>query len=175
MSQELVISSNPIETAVAVLEDDRLVEVHVEHHARKALTGSIYKGRVTRVLPGMQSAFVNLGLQRDAFLYVTDVLDPSEGIGEDLDAGPIKAEPIPPLRTAKKDSGKSPGPAKSGAADGGSGQAGRVDQIVPPTPTPTPVQTPRESREGCAAREGGGERGSQGGAVLRQPGAGRAR
>lgn len=123
MSQELVISSNPIETAVAVLEDDRLVEVHVEHHTRKALTGSIYKGRVTRVLPGMQSAFVNLGLQRDAFLYVTDVLDPSEGIGEDLDAGPIKAEPIPPLRTAKKDSGKSPGPAKSGAADGGSGQA----------------------------------------------------
>ena len=122
MSQELVITSNPIETAVAVLEDDRLVEVHVEHHARRALTGSIYKGRVTRVLPGMQSAFVNLGLQRDAFLYVTDVLDPSEGIGEDLDAGPIKAEPIPPLRTAKKDSGRSPGPAKSGAADGGSGQ-----------------------------------------------------
>ena len=123
MSQELVISSNPIETAVAVLEDDRLVEVHVEHHARKALTGSIYKGRVTRVLPGMQSAFVNLGLQRDAFLYVTDVLDPSEGIGEDLDAGPIKAEPIPPLRTAKKGSGKSPGPAKSGAAEGEPDQA----------------------------------------------------
>ena len=97
MSQELVISSNPIETTVAVLEENRLVELYVEHHARKALVGSIYKGRVTRVLPGMQSAFVNLGLPRDAFLYVTDVLDPSEGI-EDLDAGPIEAEPLPAVQ-----------------------------------------------------------------------------
>ena len=99
MSQELVISSNPIETTVAVVEDDRLVEIYVEHHARKALSGGIYKGRVTRVLPGMQSAFVNLGLQRDAFLYVTDVLDPSEGMEDDLDAGPIEAEPIQPLKS----------------------------------------------------------------------------
>ena len=93
MSQELVISSNPIETTVAVLEDDRLVEVYVEHHAQKAITGNIYKGRVTRVLAGMQSAFVNLGLRRDAFLYVTDVLDPSESVEEGLDDGPIPADP----------------------------------------------------------------------------------
>ena len=93
MSQELVISSNPIETTVAVLEDDRLVEVYVEHHAHKAITGNIYKGRVTRVLAGMQSAFVNLGLRRDAFLYVTDVLDPSESAEDALDDGPIPADP----------------------------------------------------------------------------------
>ena len=93
MSQELVISSNPIETTVAVLEDDRLVEVYVEHHAHKAIAGNIYKGRVTRVLAGMQSAFVNLGLRRDAFLYVTDVLDPSDSAEEGLDDGPIPADP----------------------------------------------------------------------------------
>ena len=93
MSQELVISSNPIETTVAILENDRLVEIYVEHHAQKAIAGSIYKGRVSRVLPGMQSAFVNLGLQRDAFLYVTDVLDPAEVLEDDLDAGPIQAFP----------------------------------------------------------------------------------
>ena len=93
MSQELVISSNPIETTVAILEDGRLVEICVEHHAHKALVGSIYKGRVTRVLPGMQSAFVNLGLQRDAFLYVTDVLDPSGDIDEDPDARQVEAVP----------------------------------------------------------------------------------
>lgn len=90
MSQELVISSNPIETTVAILENDRLVEIYVEHHAQKAITGSIYKGRVSRVLPGMQSAFVNLGLQRDAFLYVTDVLDPADALEDDLDRGPLQ-------------------------------------------------------------------------------------
>ena len=95
MSQELVISSNPIETTVAIVENDRLVEIYVEHHARKAITGSIYKGRVSRVLPGMQSAFVALGLKRDAFLYVTDVLDPADAIEDDPDAGPLGAQALP--------------------------------------------------------------------------------
>ena len=116
MSQELVISSNPIETTVAVVEDDRLVEIYVEHHARKALVGSIYKGRVTRVLPGMQSAFVNLGLQRDAFLYVTDVLEPPSDIEDELDSGPIEAEPIQALPA-----GEEPLP-DGGADDGGPDQ-----------------------------------------------------
>ncbi len=100
MSQELVISSNPIETTVAILQDDRLVEICVEHRERRALVGSIFKGRVTRVLPGMQSAFVNLGLARDAFLYVTDVLDPAAGDDGDLDAGPIEAELAQSLQVA---------------------------------------------------------------------------
>lgn len=95
MSQELVISSNPIETTVAIVENDRLVEIYVEHHARKAITGSIYKGRVSRVLPGMQSAFVALGLKRDAFLYVTDVLDPADALEDDPDAGPLAAQALP--------------------------------------------------------------------------------
>lgn len=93
MSQELVISSNPIETTVAVLEDDRLVEIYVEQHAQRAITGNIYKGRVIRVLAGMESAFVDIGLKRDAFLYVTDVLDPKGDGDEELDTEPIRADP----------------------------------------------------------------------------------
>jgi len=72
MSKELFISSSPHETKVAVLEDDQLVEVYYEREMDVGLVGSIYKGRVNRVLPGMQSAFVDIGLERDAFLYVSD-------------------------------------------------------------------------------------------------------
>jgi ribonuclease G len=78
MTKELFISSSPHETKVAVLEDDQLVEVYYQRDTDVGLVGSIYKGRVTRVLPGMQSAFVNIGLERDAFLYVSDVFEDSE-------------------------------------------------------------------------------------------------
>ncbi len=75
MSKELVVSANRHETRVALLDDDKLVEVSIERIAEHALAGSVYKGRVSRVLPGMQSAFVKIGLERDAFLYVSDVID----------------------------------------------------------------------------------------------------
>ncbi|HUJ32865.1 MAG TPA: Rne/Rng family ribonuclease [Candidatus Acidoferrum sp.] len=79
MSKEMVISANPHETRVAILEEGQLCEYYVEREKEFALVGSIYKGRVTRVLPGMQSAFVDIGLDSDAFLYVSDFL---EGIEE---------------------------------------------------------------------------------------------
>src|SRR5512143_1146889 len=78
MSKELVISSNRHETRVALLEDDQLVEVYFQRANEYSLAGSIHKGRVTRVLPGMQSAFVDLGLERDAFLYVSDFFEEHE-------------------------------------------------------------------------------------------------
>ncbi len=78
MSKELYVSSTPHETKVAVVEDDQLAEVYFERENEYTLAGSIYKGRVTRVLPGMQSAFVDIGLDRDAFLYVTDFLEEQE-------------------------------------------------------------------------------------------------
>ena len=78
MSKELVISTSPHETRVAILEKGNLVEIYVEREKEYALVGSIYKGRVTRVLPGMQSAFVDIGLDSDAFLYVSDVLEDIE-------------------------------------------------------------------------------------------------
>ena len=72
MSKEMFISSSPHETKLAVVEDDQLVEVYYERDTDVGLVGGIYKGRVSRVLPGMQSAFVDIGLERDAFLYVSD-------------------------------------------------------------------------------------------------------
>ncbi len=75
MAKEICISSTPHETRLAILEDDQLAEVYYERENEYTLAGSIYKGRVTRVLPGMQSAFVDLGLERDAFLYVTDFIE----------------------------------------------------------------------------------------------------
>ena len=78
MSKELYVSSTPHETKVAVVEEDQLAEVYFERENEYTLAGSIYKGRVTRVLPGMQSAFVDIGLERDAFLYVTDFLEEQE-------------------------------------------------------------------------------------------------
>ncbi len=78
MPKELVISTGPHETRVAILENGHLCEIYVEREKEYALVGSIYKGRVTRVLPGMQSAFVDIGLDTDAFLYVSDVLEEIE-------------------------------------------------------------------------------------------------
>ena len=86
MAKELYVSSTPHETKVAVVEEDQLSEIYFERENEYTLAGSIYKGRVTRVLPGMQSAFVNIGLERDAFLYVSDFLmeedEDADAIGE---------------------------------------------------------------------------------------------
>jgi len=75
MSKELVISASSHERRVAILEEGQLVEIYIEREKEFALVGSIYKGKVTRVLPGMQSAFVDIGLDGDAFLYVSDVFE----------------------------------------------------------------------------------------------------
>ncbi len=131
MAKEICISSTPHETRLAILEDDQLAEIYYERENEYTLAGSIYNGRVTRVLPGMQSAFVDLGLERDAFLYVTDFLeleDPEEsdelekaaaaggsqpprevrhGNGQQADRGlrqEIRQEPKPEPRQSRSDS-----------------------------------------------------------------------
>src|SRR5450755_4994435 len=78
MSKELVISANRHETRVAMIEDDQVVEIFHQRENEYSLAGSIHKGRVTRVLPGMQSAFVDIGLGRDAFLYVSDFFEDND-------------------------------------------------------------------------------------------------
>jgi Ribonuclease G/E len=83
MIKELFVSSTPHETKVGLVEDDLLAEIYLERENEYTLAGSIYKGRVTRVLPGMQSAFVDIGLERDAFLYVSDFME-LEDQDEDL-------------------------------------------------------------------------------------------
>jgi len=90
MNKELFVSSTPHETKVGLVEDDLLAEIYLERENEYTLAGSIYKGRVTRVLPGMQSAFVDIGLERDAFLYVSDFMeleDQDEDLTEAVPAG----------------------------------------------------------------------------------------
>jgi ribonuclease G len=74
MADKMLVESDPHETRIAVLEEDRLTEIFLERHHHRGVVGNVYKGKVTRVLPGMQAAFVDIGLERDAFLYVADVV-----------------------------------------------------------------------------------------------------
>src|SRR5688572_4017631 len=74
MSKEMIISSSAHETRVAILEDDQVAEIFIERERSRGVVGNVYKGRVSKVLPGMQSAFIDLGLERDGFLYVSDVV-----------------------------------------------------------------------------------------------------
>src|SRR3954471_17898308 len=96
MTKEMIISSNGHETMVAILEDDLAAEIFVERERQRGVVGNVYKGRVSKVLPGMQCAFIDLGLERDGFLYVADVVDAMEEFdkldsGDDEDEG-AKAE-----------------------------------------------------------------------------------
>ena len=78
MNKEMIISSSGHDTRVAILEDDQVVEIFIERENQRGVVGNVYKGRVSKVLPGMQSSFVDIGLERDAFLYVSEVVTPAE-------------------------------------------------------------------------------------------------
>jgi Ribonuclease G/E len=103
MSKELVISAASHERRVAILEEGQLVEIYIEREKEFALVGSIYKGKVTRVLPGMQSAFVDIGLDGDAFLYVSDVFENLE----DYDHGHPHEQPQPSMASLPPSNGSS--------------------------------------------------------------------
>src|SRR5216117_1286190 len=109
MSRELIVSMNGREKKIAIVENERVTEFYIERgEENQGIVGNIYKGRVMRVLPGMQSAFVDIGLERDAFLYVEDVSEASRDV--DLlhagdvppDAGPDRLA-APPPRPAIED------------------------------------------------------------------------
>src|SRR5467141_2097550 len=78
MQKEMIVSANGHETMVAILEDDLVTEIFVERERQRGVVGNVYKGRVSKVLPGMQCAFIDIGLERDGFLYVSDVVDTIE-------------------------------------------------------------------------------------------------
>jgi ribonuclease E len=92
MSKEIYISSTPHETRLAIVEKDELTEIYYERENEYTLAGSIYNGKVTRVLPGMQSSFVDIGLERDAFLYITDFMEEA-GDPEEFDVNADGARP----------------------------------------------------------------------------------
>ena len=97
MNKEMIISSGGHDTRVAILEDDQVVEIFIERENQRGVVGNVYKGRVSKVLPGMQSSFVDIGLERDAFLYVSEVVTPAEFDrveGADDDEGP-SSPPVP--------------------------------------------------------------------------------
>ncbi|MFY9793377.1 MAG: Rne/Rng family ribonuclease [Candidatus Sulfotelmatobacter sp.] len=115
MNKELFVSSTPHETKVGLVEDDLLAEIYLERENEYTLAGSIYKGRVTRVLPGMQSAFVDIGLERDAFLYVSDFMELEEHDEDVTD--------IVPANRAVQDMRQQPGRPDDTSAASGEGPA----------------------------------------------------
>ncbi|HHV99911.1 MAG TPA: Rne/Rng family ribonuclease [Clostridiaceae bacterium] len=78
MEAEIIVDVGPNETRVALLEDGELVELHIEKNSSERFVGNIYRGKVKDVLPGMQAAFIDIGYERNAFLYVTDAISQSE-------------------------------------------------------------------------------------------------
>ena len=94
MSEEILINVTPRETRVAVVENGMLQELHIERASRRGVVGNIYKGRVQRVMPGMQAAFVEIGLDRAAFLHASDILKlPLVPLGEGEEAPPPSGPP----------------------------------------------------------------------------------
>jgi Rne/Rng family ribonuclease len=113
MNKEMIISSGAHDTRVAILEDDQVVEVFIERERQRGVVGNIYKGRVSKVLPGMQSSFVDIGLERDAFLYVTEVVPAAEEFdrlesGDEDEETAAQAAPLPEAIEAVVDSAESP-------------------------------------------------------------------
>ncbi|MDA2914486.1 ribonuclease, partial [Acidobacteriia bacterium AH_259_A11_L15] len=142
MTKEMVISCSPHETKVALVEEGRVVEVCVEREKEYGLVGSIYKGRVTRVLPGMQSAFVDIGLDRDAFLYVSDFI---EGL-EDFERITV-AEVEEPETEPRVGEVPSPQPMAPGT-EAGPAQAGQPGAEAPePAPPAVEAQPELEQRQ----------------------------
>jgi ribonuclease G len=170
MNKELFVSSTPHETKVGLMEDDLLAEIYLERENEYTLAGSIYKGRVTRVLPGMQSAFVDVGLERDAFLYVSDFMELEEHDEDVTDIVPANRG-VQDLRTlpvrAESPSAGVQSPARADAAapeanfENGSGQD--FDETEEPSQTQPSVAAsaaPEGSSGGDAQdRERGGFRG----------------
>jgi ribonuclease G len=95
--QRIIINVTPQEARVALLENDTLAEIHIERAEQRSIAGNIYKGKVARVLPGMQAAFVDIGLEKAGFIHVSDLFGgplPS-GLFEDDDHDDPSADEIP--------------------------------------------------------------------------------
>ncbi len=99
MTEEILINVTPRETRVAVVENGMLQELHIERGWHRGVVGNIYKGRVQRVMPGMQAAFIDIGLERAAFLHAGDIVKPVVVTGSDDDAllPPLPTRPIAEL------------------------------------------------------------------------------
>jgi ribonuclease G len=122
MNKEMIISANDHDTRVAILEEDQVVEIFIERERQRGVVGNIYKGRVSKVLPGMQSSFVDIGLERDAFLYVSEVVNTVEEFDRlesgDDDEPSIAAVAEPPAEASMAVAGGEPAPSPPGNGHG---------------------------------------------------------
>jgi Rne/Rng family ribonuclease len=158
MSKELVISASRRETRVAIVDDDQVVEVYHQRENEYSLAGSIHKGRVTRVLPGMQSAFVDIGLDRDAFLYVSDFFEDNEEydkIVTSVEEKVLKLDRTPPLPPATVSAPPGPGDSVALAA---SETMPAPAETAGPAPQPTSA-APASAEQRWDDRERRGRRG----------------
>jgi len=161
MSKEIYISSTPHETRLAIVEDDALTEIYYERENEYTLAGSIYNGKVTRVLPGMQSSFVDIGLERDAFLYITDFMEEA-GDSADFDTNgrgdssrrrngtpPIIEGAIAPEQsTDSGNRGDRNGRSERGRGRGRRDRGGNRDrQPLSDTPAPTEFREPEDTSD----------------------------
>jgi ribonuclease G len=141
MTKEMVISSTRHETKVAILEDDQLVEVYFQRANEYSLAGSIHKGRVTRVLPGMQSAFVDLGLERDTFLYVSDFFEEN---ADDIERVPDER----PSRAERPERGERPAPVHGVEHAPAPPEQEAVDEVAQASAAPAAVERSEEQDDG---------------------------
>ncbi|MGZ3688702.1 MAG: Rne/Rng family ribonuclease [Bdellovibrionota bacterium] len=162
MNKELFVSSTPHETKVGLVEDDLLAEIYLERENEYTLAGSIYKGRVTRVLPGMQSAFVDIGLERDAFLYVSDFMELEEHDDDLTDVVPANRgvadlRPQPARQEAPSNIQESAEPAGMAETESQSGEADEADGGADAPTSGVETAEPGNGRE--SGRDRGGWRG----------------
>jgi ribonuclease G len=155
MNKELFVSSTPHETKVGIVEDDQLAEIYLERENEYTLAGSIYKGRVTRVLPGMQSAFVDIGLERDAFLYVSDFMD-LEQQDEDLDEAIPANRPVAEASPRRSFEAAPAGVGQAGDPEIAAGEEAGAEEAV--SQVSGSGEAPRDSREWRGRRRRRGRR-----------------
>ena len=172
MNKEMIISSNGHDTRVAILEDDQVVEIFIERENQRGVVGNVYKGRVSKVLPGMQSSFVDIGLERDAFLYVSEVVTPAEFEkveGADDEDGPAAVPALgdaPDIPAEAVDLVAGGTPAAAAVAERAAGApigTARLPRLTrregpPRSPHRGPAQgragSPRPGRQGTARHQG---------------------
>src|SRR5438552_2452785 len=109
MKREILINAVPRETRIAILEDEKLVELLVDRPDNRRMVGDIYYGRVDAVLPGIQAAFVDIGTEKSAFLHASDLVYEGEEVSDDDDDDEADdADDNGGGRKKQKDDGKSP-------------------------------------------------------------------
>jgi len=162
MSKELVISATRHETRVAMIEDDQVVEIFHQRENEYSLAGSIHKGRVTRVLPGMQSAFVDIGLERDAFLYVSDFFEDNEEYDKIVTG--VEEKVLKLDRTGQPVNGGAEASAAAASADGAPAAPASESAaaVAPPPPMPPPMTPPPQHQGPSESRRDDRDRGRRG-------------